>query len=136
MMPQFACISEDGNSILQENLEFVDLIVCCSKWGAKCERGKALLAAHYTAPYLEMLQDAETEPELAGGTEISSDRISHEKVGEVEVRFRAAANTTNSSNENNDPTSTELKSTLYGRQYLSLLRTLGGNIAVTSHCWL
>lgn len=132
LMPQFSGINADGIALLTQELFMANLIVCCSKWGLKCEMGRALLVAHYLSQYLELLVEAELDPETGGGTEMITPRIAMEKVGEVETRFRAAASANNGSNENNDVNTQDMRTTLYGRRYLALLRSLGGILTNTS----
>ena len=132
LMPQFSGISSDGIALLTQELFMANLVICCSKWGLKCEMGRALHVAHYLSQYLELLEEADLDPELGGGTEMLSGRIAMEKVGEVETRYRAAAQANNGSNQNNDVNTADMRTTLYGRRYLALLRSLGCVLTTTS----
>ena len=134
--PQFAGVSNTGAQIINEQLSYANLYVCCSVWGDYCERGRALLTAHYASQFLELLEEAEDSPETAGGTIVSAGRISSEKVGEVEVKFHKPSSlATNITGEKNDPLTEDLKETIYGKQFLALQRRIGLFVATTSACF-
>ena len=133
MFPQFAGVSLAGMGIIQTELDYANLLVCCSLWGIKCERGRGLLTAHYSSQALELLEASLLDPDSAGGTQTFSDRISSEKVGEVETKFHKPVNLNSGfSNEHNDAASNDLKMTLYGVQFMALKRSLGIFLATTS----
>lgn len=136
LMPQFAGISATGDILLQGWLDIANLSVCCAKWGALCDLGRANFTAHYLSQDLEMLEQAETAPDTGGGTATSSDRIAQEKVGEVEIRFRALNNSGTVSTGNNDAVQEDFRSTMYGKRFLAFLRKTGNILTTTQAKYL
>ena len=87
--------------------------------------------------FLELLAQAEDSPETGGGTMTLDDKISAEKVGDVETKYHKPSHLlAGLSNEHNDLITQELKQTVYGVQFMSLKRCLGAIINTTGPQYL
>lgn len=120
--PEFASIAD---LLIQEEIDFADLIICVDTWGKLYDRAFCLFVAHL------LTLNPSTRPDTEEGDDGAGLVANSETVGDVSVSYDSSM-ITQFVGQNAGPISKELAMTSYGRQYKALRRRLGLTPGTTS----